>query len=129
MQPDRTRLLQCYKAVPALCLHMMKKVPAKGPGRLHILRVLEAIVGKSMSKYGTNDKFGARVHLQPPHCSECQNVPSAGLSERLSAALSCLHRECAMSSSASLPLISETNCMPSQVWFAFPEPASLPNCL
>jgi hypothetical protein len=50
--------LQCYKAVPALCVHVMKKTPAKGAGRLHVLRVLDAIVGRSLSKYGNSDRYG-----------------------------------------------------------------------
>jgi hypothetical protein len=37
----------------------MKKAPAKGQGRLHVLRVLDAIVGKSLNKHGPNDKYSA----------------------------------------------------------------------
>jgi hypothetical protein len=46
-----------------MCVHMMKKAPAKGPGRLHVLRVLDAIVGKALNKYGAGDKYGAHLRV------------------------------------------------------------------
>jgi hypothetical protein len=53
--------MQCYKAVPALCVHLIKRTPSHGPGRLHVLRALDAIVGGSLNKHGTNDKYGELI--------------------------------------------------------------------
>ena len=59
--PSIRALAQCYKAVPALCVHMVKKTTPKGPSRLHVIRVLDAVIGKSLNKHGVNDKYGVRL--------------------------------------------------------------------
>lgn len=51
--------LQSYKAVPALAVHKAKRVESTGPGRLHALRILDAIIAKSRQRHGSKDKFGA----------------------------------------------------------------------
>jgi hypothetical protein len=58
---------QAYKAVPALSVHMVKKTSKSGPGRLHILRIIEAIVGKSLQKHRQLDKYGERLCI----CNNC----------------------------------------------------------
>lgn len=51
--------MQCYKAVPALALHLMKRQSKEGPARLHVIRIVDAIIGKSRLKNKLTDKFGA----------------------------------------------------------------------
>lgn len=67
---------QCYKAVPALAVHMIKRTRAEGPGRLHVLRIIEAIVARSKAK--GIDKFGAlspSPHPPPPPPCRSRTVP------------------------------------------------------
>ena len=70
--------MQCYKAVPALCVHMLKRTPAAGPGRLHVLRVLDAIVGKALHKHGTDDKYSAPLR-DLAHTKHTPPVESPGM--------------------------------------------------
>lgn len=50
---------QCYKAVPALALHLMKKASTESGARLNVIRIVDAIIGKSRLKNKLTDKFGA----------------------------------------------------------------------
>lgn len=59
--------MQSYKAIPALCVHTIKKVSSSGPARLHVLRSLDAVVGGSLNKHGSGDKYGVHPHAPNLH--------------------------------------------------------------
>lgn len=54
-----TVCVQCYKAVPALALHLMKKASNEGSARLNVIRIVDAVISKSRVKHKQTDKFGA----------------------------------------------------------------------